>query len=60
VADVGHSGCGSGVLGEDLAIQVGDDDLVTVVDGEDLLERVVDSDLVEHLVQCVTPAVLTF
>ena len=38
VADVGDAGCGSGVLGENLALRVGDDDLVTVADNEDLLK----------------------
>ena len=42
VADVADAGCGSGVLGEDLALQVGDGDLVAglgaVADDEDLLE----------------------
>ena len=54
VADVGHSWCGWGVLGEDLAVEVGGDDLVAglvgVGDDEDLLERVLDADLVEDLV----------
>ena len=42
------------MFGEDLALEVGDDDLVAglvaVADDEDLLEGVADIDLVEHLV----------
>ena len=42
------------MLGEDLAVEVGDDDrvagLVAVADDEDLPEGVVDTDLVGHLV----------
>ena len=50
VADVGHAGRGSGVLGEDLAVQIGDGEFVAVGDDEDLLEPVFDIDLVEDLV----------
>jgi hypothetical protein len=38
------------VLGEELALQVGDGEFVAVGDDEDLLERVIDVDLVVHLV----------
>jgi hypothetical protein len=55
VADVADAGCGSDVLGEDLGLEVGADDLVSglvaVADDEDLLEGVVDIDLVEDRVQ---------
>ena len=40
VADVTHSWCGAGVLDEDLAIEVGDGEVVAVVDDQDVLERV--------------------
>jgi hypothetical protein len=65
VADVSHSGRGSGVFDEDLALQVGDGDLVAglvaVGDdvltqlnaalGEDVLEAVLGADQVLDLVQ---------
>ena len=44
VADVGDAGGGSGVLDEDLAVEVGDGDLVAVGDDEDLLEAVLSAD----------------
>lgn len=54
VADVADAGRGSGVLGEDLVVEVGDGDLVAglaaVADDEDLPEGVVDTDLVDHAV----------
>lgn len=37
-ADVSNTGCGLAVLGEDFALQVGDDALVVGGGGEDLLE----------------------
>ena len=39
-----------GVLGEDVAVQVGDGELVAVGDDEDLFEDVFDVDLVDDLV----------
>ena len=50
VADVGDSWAGSGVLGGELALQVGDGDLVAVGDDQDLREPVFDVDLVEDFV----------
>lgn len=54
VADMADAGRGSGVLGEDLVVEVGDGDLVAglaaVADDEDLPEGVVDTDLVDHAV----------
>jgi hypothetical protein len=40
VADVGHCGSGAGVLDEDLAVQVGDGEVVAVDDDQDVLESV--------------------
>src|SRR5262245_40960516 len=55
VADVGDAGRGSGVLDEDLAVEVGDGDLVAglvaVGDDEDLLEASSPVDHVLDLVQ---------
>ncbi|WP_309648880.1 hypothetical protein [Nocardioides sp.] len=50
-ADVRHAGAGSGELGEDLAVQVGDGDLVAVGDDQDLYEAVRRAEHVLDLVQ---------
>lgn len=51
LSDVADAGSGPGVFGEDLALQVGDDDVVVVAVDEDLVEGLVHVELVEHLVQ---------
>jgi hypothetical protein len=60
VADVGHSGRGSGVLDEDLAFEVGDGDLVAGDDDEDLLEARRPSTMYWTLFRMKTPLLVSF
>ena len=44
VADISDAGCGSAVLGEDLAVEIGDDDRVCVGDDENLSKGMLATD----------------
>lgn len=46
VADVLDPGCGAGSFGEDLALQIGHDDLVAIADDEDLSKGMLATDFV--------------